>query len=84
MKSMKKVFIGLAAVAAVGVAALCFSRPKAPVILSENVKAFSFEYCVYDPPGSCYLPLGDGDFFEAWDFWIQGSPDVMDYIGLKR
>lgn len=55
MKSMKKVFIGLAAVAAMGFAGLCLLGSKTPEILSENVAALGNNYCAYNPGETCVL-----------------------------
>ena len=65
MKSMKKVFIGLAAVAAMGFAGLCLLGPKTPEILSENVAALGSSYCAYDPGFTCDLGWDDFDDFSG-------------------
>ena len=65
---MKKLIIGLAAVAAMSVSALCFCNSKAPEILSENVGALSMAYCAYQPGAICVLRWPDGDFWYSDGF----------------
>ena len=65
MKSMKKVFIGLSVVAAVGVVALCLRGAKTSEILSENVAALGSSYCAYDPGFTCDLGWDDFDDFSG-------------------
>ena len=77
---MKKIFIGLAAVAAMGVSALCFSNSKSPEILSENVSALADAYCVYQPGEICYLEWLDGDFWEAPGFEKIGMDEQDEFL----
>lgn len=80
MKSMKKIFIGLAAVAAMGVSALCFSNSKSPEILSENVSALSFAYCEEKKEEICYIEWLDGDFWESEAFVKVGMDEVDEFL----
>ena len=76
MKSMKKIFIGLAAVAAMGVSALCFSNSKSPEILSKNVSVLAEAYCAYQPDDTCILQWLDGDSFTSNGFCKVGKTEV--------
>ncbi len=80
MKSTKKIFIGLAAVAAVGVSALCLSNSKCPEILSENVSALSFAYCAYEPNAVCVTRWLDGDVWIMEDFVKVGLDEVDEFL----
>ena len=73
---MKKIFIGLAAVAAMGVSALCFSYSKSPEMLSENVSALAEAYCAYDPEYKCVIKWLDGDKWESDKFTKVGYDEV--------
>ena len=82
---MKKIFIGLAAVAAMGVSALCFSIAKSPEILSENVSALTEAYCVYQPESTCILKWSDGDYWEMEGFMkIVEANDYLMEIYLQH
>ena len=60
MKSMKKFFIGLAAVAAMGICALCFNTSKSSGLLKENVNALSLSYiCAQSPDEYCEYVFDD-------------------------
>ena len=79
MKSMKKIFIGLAAVAAMGVSALCFSNSKSPEILSENVSALSIAYCVNNDNEECLIQWLDGDEWWSDHFEKIGRDEVEEW-----
>ena len=76
---MKKIFIGLAAVAAVGVSALCFSNSNYPETLSENVSALSFAYCVKNDEEECLIQWLDGDEWWSDRFEKIGRDEVEEW-----
>lgn len=73
---MKRLFIVLAAIAALSIAALCLGALKMRGILFEKVNAQSEQYCVYDPPKSCILAWYDGDYYFALDYSKQGMDET--------
>ena len=77
---MKKIIIGLAAVAAMGVSALCFSNSKERVMLSENVSALSEAYCAYDPREECCIEWLDGDSWDSDKFVKIGRDEVEEWL----
>ena len=83
MKSMKKVFIGLAAVAAVG-SAIYGINLIASESLSNNVDALCGAYCASQPRVDCRLMWLDGDSYTAQGFTKIGSDEVEDYLHQMR
>ena len=81
---MKKIIIGLVAVAAMGVSARCISNSKGPEMLLENVRALSSAYCAYQPESGCYLRWLDGDKYCAPDFDKIGKDEVDEYFDYQR
>ena len=77
---MKKIIIGLAAVAAMSVSALCFSKSNAPEILSENVGALSMAYCAYQPEKECCIEWLDGDSWDSYGFVKIGRDEVEEWL----
>ena len=77
---MKKIIIGLAAVAAMGVSALCCSNSKERVMLSENVSALSEAYCAYQPGEWCRIEWLDGDFWESEGFVKVGMDEMDEFL----
>lgn len=76
MKSLKKIFIGFAAVAAAGVTAFCLCNSTSPEVLSENTKALSSAYCAYQPGKKCNIRWLDGDSYSADEFTKVGMDEV--------
>ena len=76
MKSMKKIFIGLAAVAAMGACAFCFSGNNTSDLMKSDVEALAIHagLCAWNNSNCCVWVFGPGDEENA-----PGYVSVRDY-----